>query len=80
MRNRRQEYIHSKGFAIAAEESFDGYQSRDYAKLKLGIKQVEDAIIDLGTLRRVNKNYGDKSYILNAIAQGDYATMRDISS
>lgn len=83
MRDRKQEYIHSKGFNIAArpdEEVQYSYTSREYGKLKAGIKLIEDAIIDLGTLRKVNRNYGDKTYILNAIARHDYNTMREISS
>jgi len=86
LRDRKQEYIHSKGFNIIAagadEENLHEYEyiSHDYAKLKAGIKYVEDAVIDLGTLRKVNKNYGDKAYILRAIEKADYSTLRDISS
>lgn len=84
MRDRKQEYIHSKGFnmiaAAAVEEEPYEYTSKDYAKLKMGIKYIEDAIIDLGTIRKVNRNYGDKTYILNAISQRQYSTLREISA
>lgn len=79
LRDRRQEYIHSKGFKIT-NEIIEEYQPQDYAKLKIGLKYIEDAIIDLGTLRKVNPNYGNKNFILNAISKADLSTLRDISA
>lgn len=54
-------------------------ESRDYGKLRLGIKQVEDAIINLSTLRKVSTKYTDKAYILNAIDSRNLPTLREIS-
>lgn len=65
---------------IAQPEEIPGYESKDYSKLKVGLKLIEDAVIDLGTLRKVNSNYGDKKYILEAISQRNYPTLREISS
>lgn len=81
LRDRRQEYIHSKGFNII-DQAIDEkeFASKDYGKLKVGLRLIEDAIIDLGTLRKVNPNYSNKTYILNAIAKRDLNTLRDISS
>lgn len=52
----------------------------DYAKIKIGVKTLDDAILNLGTFRKVNRNYGDKAFILNAINKHDYRTLREISN
>ncbi len=57
----RQELIRSKGFDI--------YQNRpvEYGKIKVGVKTLEDATVNLGALQMANKNYGDKSAIMRAL-------------
>lgn len=52
----------------------------EYAKIKVGLKSLDDAILHLGSFRKVNSNYGDKNFILNAINRHDYATLRQISN
>lgn len=52
----------------------------DFARIRVGLKTLDDAIMDFGTYRKVNQNYGDKTFILNAIHRHDYATLRDISN
>lgn len=36
--------------------------------------------MNLGTFRKINRNYGDKAFILKAIHQHDYHTLREISN
>lgn len=72
MLKHRQEEIREKGFNLT--------EDRDYSKMKVGLKTVEDCVINLGSYRKVNRNYGDKTFVLNAIYQHDYSTLREISN
>ena len=51
----------------------------DYAKIKVGIKSLEDASYTLGQFKKVNPNLGDKKKILDAINKGDLKFMRQVS-
>lgn len=51
----------------------------EYAKIKVGLKTLDDAVLNLGSFRKVNRNYGDKNFILNAINRHDYTTLREVS-
>lgn len=53
--------------------------SIDLAYLQRGLKTLNDAIINLGTYKKVNSNYGDKAFILQSIYNRDYNTIREIS-
>lgn len=50
----------------------------DYSKVRVGIKQLEDAIIET-PLKHVSRNYTDKEYILNCLHKGDIKTLKQIS-
>lgn len=52
----------------------------DFSKMKVGLRTVGDAIIDIGSYKRINRNYGDKDYVLNAIYKQDYQSLRQISN
>ena len=54
----RQEEIHSKGF------SFYSNPAVLYNKIKVGAKSLDDAILNLGALKKVDRNYCDKEKIL----------------
>lgn len=54
-------------------------ESYDYSKMRVGLRTVEDATINLGSFSQVKKNYSDKAHILNAINQKNYNEVRDIS-
>ena len=56
----------------------DGSGVVDYSKIKVGIKSLEDAIIDF-PLKRVNRAYSDKETILRALYSNDAATVKKIS-
>lgn len=69
--NDKQTEIHSKGFAMS---------NLEFGKLKVNKKMIEDAVLDLSTLKSVNKTYGNKSVVLKALANRDVATLREISN
>ena len=52
----------------------------DFSKLKNGMRTLDDAILSLGSYRSVNRNYSDKTSILQAIDNHDYNTLREVSS
>ena len=74
----RQDAIREKGFA------FNGNGTTEYGKIKVGVKTLEDAIINLGSYRKLwdkheSVRFYDKFEILRAIAEKDYHKMRVIS-
>ena len=58
----------------------NGFVPIDFSKIKIGVKSLEDAIVDLGNYKKINPRYGDKQEVLKAIRNGDYRTMREISN
>ena len=55
-------------------------ESMDYAKMRVGLKTVDDAIMNLGTFKKINNNFSNKEFILRAINNHDYNTLREISN
>ena len=51
----------------------------DFSKIRVGLKTLDDAVMNLGIYRKINHNYGDKAFILNAIDKHDYETLREVS-
>ena len=56
------------------------YIPTDFSKIRVGSKNLEDAILSLGDFKRVNPKLGDKKTVLKAISSGDIRTMQDISN
>lgn len=50
-----------------------------YGKIKVGVKMLDDAILDLGTLPKLKRYKYNKRFILTAIDRCDVKTLRDIS-
>lgn len=80
----RQDLIHDKGFDLfnfnydyTIDE--DGNKVINYNKIKVGVKQLEDAILELGTLRQTKLPYCNKRDIMEAIVKRDYPKLRRIS-
>ena len=77
----RQDAIREKGFSFSG--SRDG--TTEYGKIKVGVKTLEDAVINLGSYKKLWRKYGetarfyDKFEILRAIAEKDYHKIRIIS-
>ena len=53
---------------------------QEFAKLRVGSKLLDDATLDLGSLKKVNRALTDKNQIINAIDNRDYAYMREVSA
>lgn len=86
MINRRVEEIKKKGFEIVREDDlpdvYDGqpFNAVDFSKIKVGIKTLEDAVINLSDLKKINPRLADKKEVLRAIHDGDILMMREISN
>ena len=85
MRNRRNE------FAVASNRDFNmrvidennipiipETGTVDFSKIKVGVKTLEDAVID-SPLKRVNREFTDKDFILRALNRADVFTLKQIS-
>ena len=80
MKNRIQE-IKSKGFNIPIQDdSTDVYSQAhsliDFSKIKVGAKMLDDAVVTIGDLKKINPRLADKTTVLQAIHNGDIETMR----
>lgn len=51
----------------------------DFSKIKVGVKTLDDAILDLGLYGKINPRCGDKEVVLQAINNGSLSQMREIS-
>ena len=52
----------------------------DFSKIRIGLQTLDDAILDLGALKKTNRTYGDKNTILRALATKNYEQLREISN
>ena len=80
----QQDVIHAKGFDIfnfgyAIPENVPKEMVNEYGKIRVGVKQLEDAVLDLGTLKLAHTPFCDKKEIMRAIVRRDYRRLRDIS-
>ena len=88
MRNRQKE-IRARGFDVIARQSdtvlnqsatgYQGPPAIDFNKIRVDGKILEDAIMQLGSLKKINPNLADKETVLRAIDNYDLKTMRAIS-
>ena len=51
----------------------------EYGKIKTNVRTLEDAIMNLGTLKDSNKHFNSKEAILKALTSRDIETLRQIS-
>ena len=67
----RNEEIHEKGFDIT-----------DYSRVKVGVKYLDDAVLQLGSMNKELQGHGylKKSTILQVISRNDVEEMRAISN
>ena len=56
------------------------YAPVDFSKIKVGIKTLDDAVVTLGSYRKVNPRLADKKFVLQAINSNNYEAMREISN
>lgn len=81
----RNEEIHKKGFDMNHDNRYnyhDAPETLDFNKIKVGIKNLDDAVLDLGSIKGTFPHYpyGDKRVILKAIAERDIELLRLISN
>lgn len=84
MVNRRKE-IKEKGFSLALDTdvqdiSSGSFGAIDFSKIKVGIRTLEDAVINVGDYSRINPRLGNKEEVLRAINNNDVAALREISN
>ena len=60
--------IHDKGFNLY-----------DYSRIKVGVKELDDAVLNLGTLKSIEKQYSNKKVVLQALASKNVDELRAIS-
>lgn len=81
----RKSEIHAKGFNLAkggvvrSEDETYEYDPVDFSKVRVGLRTLTDATLDLGTYRKVSPELGSKTTVLRAIYDHDYDTLRKIS-
>ncbi len=75
----RREQIKSKGFNMPLDQEMP-ITNPDFSKIRVGVKTLDDAVMDLGTYKKVNPRWGDKTSVLNAINRGNLEQMREISN
>lgn len=82
MRNRqqevRQEEIRNKGFDMVDRRlSYEG--PVDYGRMKVGTKTLDDAVLDLGSIKKASRNNINKAVVLKALYENDIPKLREIS-
>ena len=55
-------------------------ENLEYGKIKIGVKSLEDAILQLGSLKGGNRRYADKNIIIKALAENDLSILREASN
>ncbi len=79
MEQQRQEEIRSKGFNMSGRTPVT-QDPLEYNKIRVGVKNLDDAVLNLGSLKATDRNYGDKRVILKALADRDVPLLREISN
>lgn len=80
----RQEEIKSKGFKMnVLQDTRETYGRSagavDFSKIKVGLKTLDDAIVNVGDYKQTDSRLADKKEVLRAIHDNDEETMREIS-
>ena len=79
----RSEQIHAKGFDMTGNINYSAIGAdTEFKRIKVGIKQLDDAVLDLGALKKSlpGHSYTRKSYILKALSDHDVEELRAISN
>ena len=77
----RSDIIHNKGFNMS-DTSYSDKVPEEYRKIKVGVKNLEDATLNLGSIKNSlpTYQYTNKKYIYKALAENDIAELRHISN
>ena len=77
----RIDQIKKKGFQMNLQsDTNERYTPTDFNKIKIGLKTLDDAIVNYGTYNKINPNMGNKQHVLKAINNGDITELRQISN
>ena len=80
----RVEQIKAKGFNMSRNDSAEEISMitppADFSKIKVGLKTLEDAVVNLSDFKKVDRRLADKTEVLRAIHNGDFESMREISN
>lgn len=81
----RVEQIKAKGFNMSRNDSAEEVSVMntplaDFSKIKVGLKTLDDAIVNLSDFKKADRRLADKNEVLRAIHNNDYETMREISN
>lgn len=52
----------------------------DYGRIRIGLQTLDDAVLELGSLKKVNHQWGDKGVVLRELARKNYPVLREISN
>lgn len=67
-------------FTSSADTNTDSRPSHNFARLRVGLKALDDAVISLSPLKKVNSKLADKAAVLSAINTNDIKAQREISN
>lgn len=80
----RKDVIKQKGFSMSlasdTKETVSPFEPVDFSKIRIGVKTLEDAVLNLGDYGRIDKRFSNKEWVLKAIHNCDYEQMREISN
>lgn len=77
----RQEEIREKGFSMMPRPVDDlTADGVDFSKMRVGLKTVEDAILDLNSYKKLNSRVASKDAILKALHNHSYSDLREASN
>ena len=79
----RNDLIHAKGFNMSGPVNYNAIDSEnEFKRIKVGVKQLEDAVLDLGSIQQSLKGqpFVHKGFILNALANNNIEDIRAISN
>jgi hypothetical protein len=81
----RQEEIKKKGFSLNTKteippEAYRENGTIDFSKIRVGLKTLDDATIDINPYKKIDATLGDKNTILTALFNNDLTSLREISN
>lgn len=51
----------------------------DYAKIKVGLKTLTDVLVNVGSYKKLNNQFGDKNFVLDVMHRANLNSMAEIS-
>ena len=80
----RNDIIHAKGFNMLnnSNEYYSDAVPTEYKKIKVGVKNLDDAVLNLGSIASSlpTRGYANKKVILTALADNNLEELRNISN